>query len=159
MANLLFLQQNQKATDLYNQITDNIYISSFEVALSEAFLTSKNINVIVNCTNNERFPNIKRIKKYRLPLEDMESDKPLFEKYIPIGAELIGKHIKKNRNILVHCTSGFNRSAAVIAGYLILYQNMSAQEAIKYIRDKRSYAIRSNFIPEVLEKIYQNKLK
>ena len=46
--------------------------------------------------------------------------------------------------MLVHCAAGMQRSAAVVAMYLIATQNATADQAMAFIRSKREIA----FVPE-----------
>lgn len=46
-------------------------------------------------------------------------------------------HLRQNRNILVHCQAGAQRSPTVVACYLMKYHGLSGEEAIQYIRSKR----------------------
>ena len=66
--------------------------------------------------------------------------------------------------VLVHCYAGMQRSCAVVACYLIRYHNMNPQEAINFIKSKRSIAFagRVNFIKTIEEfylqdQYYKNK--
>jgi protein-tyrosine phosphatase len=57
--------------------------------------------------------------------------------------EIVSKLSKEYRTeepILVHCAAGMQRSAAVMAMFLIAKENMSAEDAIKFIREKRPIA-------------------
>jgi protein-tyrosine phosphatase len=44
--------------------------------------------------------------------------------------------------VLVHCAAGMQRSAASVAMYLIAVKGMTTDQAIEYIRSKRSIAFR-----------------
>ena len=53
----------------------------------------------------------------------------------------------QNKTVLVHCYAGMQRSAAIVAAYLIKYKNMSYEDAVQFIRKKRkvSFLTGSNF--------------
>jgi hypothetical protein len=55
--------------------------------------------------------------------------------------------------VLVHCRVGMSRSCSVIACYLVRYCGMTTDEAIRYIRDKRSIAFENgvNFASAILQ--------
>jgi len=50
----------------------------------------------------------------------------------------IDKAVFRNHKALVHCIAGISRSATVLAAYLIWRFNLSAQEAIDYLKLKRA---------------------
>jgi protein-tyrosine phosphatase len=57
--------------------------------------------------------------------------------------EIVGKLAKElnaGHKTLVHCAAGMQRSAAVMAMYLIATQKMTTDQAIAYIRAKRPIA-------------------
>ena len=43
-------------------------------------------------------------------------------------------------HIYIHCHAGMQRSACVVAAYLIRYYKMTPQEAVYFIRSKRPIA-------------------
>lgn len=154
--------------DLYNQITENIYIGGYELLSNQEFFIEKNIKVVINCTKKAIYPNVENhlkdvstkenIQRYRLALDD-ESESRRFMKMVPKGASIINKHIQNGDNILVYCKAGLNRSASIIAGYLILYRNMTPMDAVYHIREQRKSAISEKYIRLVLNQIYRNHLK
>lgn len=52
--------------------------------------------------------------------------------------------LKREETVLVHCQAGLNRSSLVVARVLMEMRDLTAQEAIDYIREKRSPACLSN---------------
>ena len=49
---------------------------------------------------------------------------------------------EEGTQILVHCAAGMQRSAAIIAMYLIALERMKTEDAIEYIQEKRPIAFR-----------------
>lgn len=75
-------------------------------------------------------------------------------RYFMEAAEFIHQALLANGNsrgppnkVLVHCHAGISRSATIVAAYLMIKRNMTAQEAIRLIRlvpkflKKNSYAL------------------
>jgi protein-tyrosine phosphatase len=64
-----------------------------------------------------------------------------------LHATLAAIHATRMRggHVFVHCHAGRQRSACVVAAYLILYCNMSKDSAIQFIKSKRRVA----FIPGI----------
>ncbi len=90
------------------------------------------ISAILGSTASYPFDfNYERAKLRDVEDEDIISD---FNRLTPIiHIELI-----KGRGVLCHCMHGKSRSVSIIAAYLIKYRNMTTDEAIEFIRNKRS---------------------
>jgi len=76
---------------------------------------------------------------------------PTFED-LANSIDFIHERIQNNEPVLVHCLAGMGRTGTILACYMIKYQNMSAEDAIQHIREKRHGSIQS-FVQE--EMIYQ----
>ncbi len=65
--------------------------------------------------------------------------------------------IKKHRNgIYIHCTLGLSRSALVIIAYL-LTENINFDDALSYVRKKRSGVVLGSYALEALDSAPENK--
>jgi atypical dual specificity phosphatase len=51
------------------------------------------------------------------------------------GATLIQTRIDEGKKVLVHCLAGEGRTGSILAAYMIKYRQMSAQEALKSLRE------------------------
>ena len=60
--------------------------------------------------------------------------------------------LEEKKPVLVHCFAGMQRSCALVACYLIKYNNMTPDEAIDYIKLKRPIAFfgKVNFMETLL---------
>jgi len=76
---------------------------------------------------------------------------PTFED-LANSIDFIHERIQNNEPVLVHCLAGMGRTGTILACYMIKYQNMSPEDAIQHIREKRHGSIQS-FVQE--EMIYQ----
>lgn len=61
-----------------------------------------------------------------------------FKTTVLSAVAIIRKARLDNKIILVHCERGINRSCSAIAAYLMMYHNLSAEEAVKKIKDAKS---------------------
>ena len=133
-----------------DEILPGLYLGSRYAALNGEYLASKRIVSVFNCTKNILFDSsIKR--QFRVPVDDSLEQPDIrnlelwsYELVYRIAAEY--RLARKNDNaVLIHCAAGMQRSAASVAMYLIATQGMTTDQAVAYIRSKRSIA----FQPEI----------
>jgi protein-tyrosine phosphatase len=148
----------------YNKIIDHLYIGNIVAAQDLSFIKNNNINVIINCSND--IPNYhvidNNIEYHRIPIDDSleEYDINLMSELLPKYVKIINNAISEKKNVLVHCYAGRQRSACLIAAYLIFKYNYTIEEAYKIILSKRKqvfhYGKAFNFNKSLIN--YQNNL-
>jgi predicted protein tyrosine phosphatase len=179
--------RNKKSVKIFNTImnaensniiVEKLYLGNIIDAHNLSFLVNNNIEAIINCTEDEPFHqyfiinnddelkinNIIENKKYFLRLNVKDSkDEENIEKFmniIDIGVEFINTHKNINKQtVFVHCYWGLMRSATVIAGYLIKYENYSVDEAIELIKNKRSYTFSNLYNFKDILEIYKQRIE
>ena len=119
-----------------NQIIQGLYISSYDVALDKNTIDELNIKTIVNCTcKDEKLDNITYL---RIPINDPPLQEDIV--YVNTHYQNIVQYIDNKLmmgNVLVHCQAGSQRSATIVAIYLMMKYNMTASNAISLIKSKR----------------------
>jgi protein-tyrosine phosphatase len=77
--------------------------------------------------------------------------------------DIIDEQIINNKNVIVHCLAGQQRSPTVIAAYLISKKEYKLNDAIEYIREKKKDAFfwQINFIKslEMFNNDFLTKIK
>ena len=73
------------------------------------------------------------------------SDK-LFDEILPDLLPKINKLLIEKSNVLICCSMGKSRSATIVTSYLIKYRNMSLDDALDFIREKRNININNGFM-------------
>ena len=126
-------------------VINNIWLGNKSSALDRNFLNSNNIKLVVNCTtdiNISEWYETDKINYIRLPIYDWnsESNNNILKAEIMNIIKTMNVYKKNNENILVHCFAGMQRSATVIACYLMYYYDFGPEDAILYIRNKRNIA-------------------
>lgn len=125
-----------------HMILPGLWLGNGKASMNEEFLKQNRITTVFNCTKDLPFHHSIR-KRYRIPVNDNLKEEEIrnMELWSFEIVYKLSKEHKKN-NVLVHCFAGMQRSAAVVAMYLIATQKMKKEDAIQYIRDKRSIAFR-----------------
>ena len=167
---LLNLTRNKKTLDFVNKIsfTNNhdiivpkLYLGNIYESNNIDFLNNNNINAIVNCTEKEPFNEYFNDKPtLRLAINDSRDPENILKfKYEIIKCiDFIDNCIEEDRNVYIHCYWGLMRSATVVAGYIMMKYNMSAEDAINLVREKRHMALSSFYnFNEVLDYVEKNK--
>lgn len=134
-----------------NEIINNLYLGSSFNAYSINELADKNINVIINVTEEiDNFhENNLDITYYRFPIKDNNHDdiRPILEQTYNI----IDHHLNNGDSILVHCYMGASRSAAVVINYLMRKNKISYEHAYEAVSSKRPLVNLSEKFDEILK--------
>lgn len=94
----------------------------------------------------------------RLPVDDNGSNEAMQTMgiYLPAVVDIIHDHISSKRNVVVHCLAGRQRSASVIAAYLMKYHGYTLETAIQSIRETKPDALWDVNFREPLEAFEQS---
>ena len=136
------------ANDNANVIIPNLWLGNAQASMDDEFLTANNIKIVFNCTKTFGFhPSVKR--QYRVPVDDNLQEEEIRNMELwsfEIVTKLMSEY-KTGRPILVHCAAGVQRSAAVVAMFLIAAYRITPDEAMKFIKERRPIAFfgRANF--------------
>ena len=133
-----------------SKIIDRLYLGSCFNALNKSELIKKQINVIINVTNNinNYYENDLDITYYKFPIRDNNIDDitPILIK----SFDIIDNHLKNGDIILIHCYMGASRSASIIIYYLIKKYNLSYNYVKKFILQKRNIINLSKYYDDIL---------
>ena len=127
--------------DHAHEIIPGLWLGNGKAAHDKDFLEKNSITTVFNCTKDILFSDIIR-RQYRVPVDDnlREAEIRNLELWsFEIVAQLAKEH-KQGNKTLVHCAAGMQRSAAVTAMYLIATKQMTTDQAIAYIRERRPIA-------------------
>ena len=131
-----------------HEIIPRLWLGNIRDSTDEDFIHRNNIQVVFNCTKNLPFsPSIPI--KYRIPVDDNLQEEEIRNMELwssEIAFKIIAEYMK-GHSILVHCMAGMQRSAAAVAFTLIVYQQIHALDAMRYIKGIRDIAFtpRANF--------------
>ena len=125
-----------------NEIETNLWLGDYRASLDKDFIKRHNIKLVINLSKNLNFVDLDDVEKYRVPIHDNrshESDVGMIS-HFPEVYKKIDSYLKLNKGVLVHCRAGMQRSATVVALYLMKKRNLDFENAKKYIRSKRCIA-------------------
>ena len=91
---------------------------------------------IINCTKD--LPMVSDFGT-RLPVNDDRQPESIriMQRYLPKILDDIDSKRIAGINVLVHCRAGQQRSAAVIAAYLMKTTHMTPDEAVSYVKSRK----------------------
>lgn len=140
----------ENANQVAHEIVPRLWLGNKNAASDGEWLRQHGITVVFNCTKDWPFhPDIPR--QYRVPVHDnleREEIQNMYKWAPEIMVKLVQEY-KRGETILVHCHAGMQRSAAVVAMFLMTIHGMSKDEAIQFIKSKRAIAFfpSANFEP------------
>jgi protein phosphatase slingshot len=120
-----------------SQIFEWFYLGSFSNACDIKELRKNKINYILNCAiecHNKNLP--KDIKELHLKIKDIENFDLI--NYFQEANEFINKCKLEGGSLLVHCKLGISRSASFVIAYLIENNNLSAEIALNFVKQRRN---------------------
>lgn len=83
-----------------------------------------------------------------------EDFKPLTQTEIDESVEFIHQNISENKRVYVHCKAGRGRSATAVICYHIKYKNMSVEEALHYVKEKRPQISINKYQMQAIREFY-----
>jgi len=136
-----------------HEIVPGIWLGNSKAAANSKWLKQKNIHVVFNATKDLPFsPVVKR--QYRIPVDDNLQPEEIRNMTL-WSHEAVYKLLKEHNDgntVLVHCAAGMQRSAAIVAMFLIATRGMSWNQAISYVQGVRPIAFRpqANFKESII---------
>ena len=136
-----------------HEIIPGVWLGNKRAALNDKWLIEKNVSVVFNATKDVPF-STKAKKQYRIPVDDNLKAEEI--RNMTLWSHEIIYNLLKEMNtgatVLVHCAAGMQRSAAIVAMFLIVKRGYSWNQAITYIQNIRSIAFRpsANFEESII---------
>ena len=120
------------------------------------WIVNQGIKSIVTMTENSLPDNwIQNIDYLHVPTPDLTA--PDMDK-IDLAVDFIHAQIKNDQAVMVHCAAGMGRAGTILACYFVKYKKLSANKAIKKIRDERPGSIQSE-VQELAIGFYEKHVK
>ena len=120
------------------EILPDLWIGSESDARSAAFFKKHDVRLVVNATRNVPFADRGAdVRGYQVPVNDDPADNDIMLRHLPIAVMVIDETLRYGHGVLVHCRAGMQRSAAVVAAYVMYKMGMSADEAMEFINYRK----------------------
>lgn len=114
------------------QIVHGLWIGSKGDAGSAARARRRNIGLVVNCTRD--IPAELPVPTYRVAVDDWPGDADAMLGHLPAAVLVIDDALQRGQGVLVHCFAGIQRSATVVAAYLMWKEGLGRAEAMRLVR-------------------------
>lgn len=130
------------------EILPNLWLGSIIIAKNNEFFQDHDIDIVINCSTDIPFYS-NYTKNIRVKVNDNEEESEInkMTQYLNVMSDFICKNLQLHKKILVHCYAGKQRSATIIAAYLMKYASMKLDDAIASIKSKRpnAFSPKANF--------------
>ncbi len=123
---------------MLTEIISGLWIGNLNDAFNEDFYRDNLITVSINCTIDQGFLDLPKLKKIRIPLTDRlepHRDLQLLKMNIDKILKFIHEKIEEE-NIFIYCYNGLTVSALICALYMIKMGNISKDVIHDILRSK-----------------------
>lgn len=130
------LQPYRDDTFEATQILPNLWVGDIRSACNKNSLIENNIEMIVSAVYGATAHHPFSFNYEKANLRDTGKEDIIieFHRLLP----KIRRAVLDNKGVLVHCMQGASRSVSIVAAYLIKYHHMSAEDALTFMKKKRS---------------------
>jgi protein-tyrosine phosphatase len=127
------------------QIVPGLWLGNRHTIIGEEdFLKNNKIDLVISALTNEEYDDymigpldFDGLLWYRLVIDDEAEEN--IEMHFDFVHFVIKKALAENKRVLVHCSAGVSRSAALVAAYLMLEDGVTTEDALRYIATSRPY--------------------
>lgn len=146
-----------------HQINQHIWLGSYLSVSADQTLAKNNVTHILSVMDlaaigqtEAKFAEHLKSKNYKhlyLDLQDT-TEEPII-KVFPETNAFIEDAVSKNEGVLVHCIAGISRSTTCVCAYLMWKNKWTDEQALEYVKSKRSVANPNESFLEQLKVYYQ----
>lgn len=123
-----------------SQVTENIWIGSYQDVCNDELLNERKITHVLCCGEEldlrAGYPYSKDRIGYKIPFENNVADEKILDRFME-GAAKLNEWNSQGRRIIVHSMAGMSRSVSVVITYFMVYKGWSYHLAFNHIRFRR----------------------
>jgi protein tyrosine/serine phosphatase len=130
-----------------DEILPGLWLGNEATSQNEEFMKKHNIAVIVNASRDIPSKFLGNIYYIRVPVDDPgyvrgdDKNVKIMRKSLPLVLEIIKRALLRGINVLVHCHAGAQRSAIIVAMFLLKNGHArSSDHAVELVVQKRPIA-------------------
>ena len=118
------------------QIIKNLWVGDIRSPCNKQSLIDNNIDTIISAVYGATAQHPFSFNYEKANLRDVSYENIIdeFDRLLP----KIREKVENGNGVLVHCMQGASRSVTIVAAYLIKYHNMSGEDALVFMKNKRS---------------------
>lgn len=145
-------------TDPYNEVYPGIYIGDGTTALCTGLLKKLGITHVLNaaqgkdrarCLVNTSPAFYRDTGIQFLGIEALDINGFHMDTFFEETTEFIQLAIDAGGKILVHCREGISRSATLVLAYLMIKRHLTAQDAVRTVREHREIIPNEGFLKQL----------
>lgn len=121
------------------EIVPGLWIGSEKDAMTPEMTRDK---FVVNCTPDSSLKPGNAFGYEQIRINDHPTEHQKLLDALPVIVREIDEHMSLGKQVLVHCRAGMQRSASVVAAYLMFKRGYTWPEAKKYIQSRKTETFR-----------------
>ena len=137
-----------------NEVFPNLLIGNKAAAEDVGFLVDKKITHVINLASASKSKFSVNPDKASLLRKDIaltthsyETFSSSFDRY----TRMIAESLAGGGKVMVNCWQGASRSATIVLAYLVKYQDMKLEKAVKMVKRKRDIRPNNDFLQDLIE--------
>jgi len=144
-----------------DEVFTNLLIGNKAAAEDSQFLSRKRITHVINLAalSSSKFivtPDGAALQKKKIRLTQVNVlPSEQFFYFVDEVGEIIQDSLSSENKVMVNCWQGASRSATVVLAYLIRYQGISVEVALRMVKEKRDIRPNNDFLQSLIQ--YEDK--
>lgn len=122
------------------EVVKGLWLGNEFASRDEDFLEAADITSILNLCGSKELSARRTVGRLKvIPMRDTSNvsarERQKLIQDVREGSDFISRSLSRGENILVHCEMGMNRSAFMVAAYLILHHGEHSHRAIRLVEE------------------------
>ena len=143
---------NNNSNKHISHVCDGLFVGSW-ISTKTKTLREFKIQTVISVGAFPTSPFAKGISYNVIHLDDNEKSVSDLIEILPETLSYIHDQLSSGKNLLIHCFAGQSRSITIVIAYLIKHKGMSLDEALTFVKNKRSVSRPNEAFLDVLKKL------